>query len=1332
MKAKNSKRILSLVLSFALLISMFSMCLVSVSASDTNVLLDNADNDFANWSDSIAEDGTLQEGKKGAVLTVNDGVWPADKTVQSVTFDLTATLQGASTRNVGFVYYYADANNYKMLQMRETGTGLLYLGLVDYIDGVKSAPSGITHTKTPKGSIIDLNVNGNTEISVGATSSAIVTISYVDSDNVNIKISSADGASSFTVAIADDTADATDIDFKDATKQKFHFVVGSDSGVVYKTNSIKVQFDKDLTISGNSITDNAANEFEHFSTYIAADGSVKTQNTAFSMNQGVWPQGKQLKKVEFDLSVGMAGSADKYIMLGYYFTDSKNYKTLEVRETSGGALYMAFVDVVNGVKTKPANMSATNSIPMNTASSKNTNVMVGFSTGAKVTVEYIDSLNIKFTFTSADASTSFTTTLTATAAAGVDFKSASNQFAFFISTSATAPKFSNITIEWDKSAADDIAAFKDKYSDVLVDVTSSAYLANVRAALAEYEDASEEVKAGLADEYAQLKANFTAIIVESGSYSTDFENGTDYWEQYADFTDKNGNPIVQDDIDVEALGSDRTGGISQNESGNILVADTTVTTDTYTQVAKADDNAWAINATMMISPARSIWTAAKAAEKNFASAEFDLYVNVGGNTAGILVYYNYVDNNNFSYFRIKRGAGGLETVNIVVGLDETTGNRVRKHSSSTLIRAFNNWSVNANNWIRIRIAYNENNKAVLTTTGEAGDTYTLTSYDAVDKANRMFAIGSSIYGSDQIMHAKSVIDNFSMIIANAETQEGVDFETKYAETLSLSTERFAAYDAKEVDIMAAAYEALSDKGKASLKAETVAAVAALKAARALWDTTSDETVAASYKAIWGEKIATDTEKAWNVYNRLTAAQKALLSDEYDALVSAMSAKTQVTDDTININCVGDSITFGSGSTSVATYSYPSQMQALLGDGYTVSRNGIAGIAVVKSYTVSSPDEVQLGMAGSTEWANSHKGTDDIIIIQLGTNDLSQVAGKSEERAALYKAGYEKLIQSYLRLENSPLVIISNTPVSYSSISNGYAETYSTIAKINMEMAAKYGLPCVDMHAYTNAYTEEEVATYYATDKLHPSNEGYTKMAQVFYDAVKSLNTTFDTADVTAYTFDENALNSFLAPEMLAATIKKSTTSAGQDLGFRTKISNVVKTGATIVEYGTIFSKYKSDNEETILNRMVYSETADPNKLVAYARGFSSDVVGMQYIAGLGGANNEQVKEAYIARSYVKFSDGSVYYSINDYKDAESYSDRKGVINGYACRSVVSIAKEMVRFLAQNSITDDTIATYEAGTDTLTFSEQAKENYDLVFDFLTEKADVIAELVAGGN
>jgi len=282
------------------------------------------------------------------------------------------------------------------------------------------------------------------------------------------------------------------------------------------------------------------------------------------------------------------------------------------------------------------------------------------------------------------------------------------------------------------------------------------------------------------------------------------------------------------------------------------------------------------------------------------------------------------------------------------------------------------------------------------------------------------------------------------------------------------------------------------------------------------------------------------------------------------------------------------------------------------------------------------------------------------------------------------------------------------------------------------MAAKYGLPCVDMHAYTNAYTEEEVATYYATDKLHPSNEGYTKMAQVFYDAVKSLNTTFDTADVTAYTFDENALNSFLAPEMLAATIKKSTTSAGQDLGFRTKISNVVKTGATIVEYGTIFSKYKSDNEETILNRMVYSETADPNKLVAYARGFSSDVVGMEYIAGLGGANNEQVKEAYIARSYVKFSDGSIYYSINDYNDAASYSNRKGVVNGYACRSVVSIAKEMVKFLAVNGIENSDIASYNASTDTLTFTETAKANYDLIFGFLTAHKNDIYELVEGGN
>ncbi|MBP3627414.1 MAG: hypothetical protein J6J39_05185 [Clostridia bacterium] len=1339
MKAKNNKRILSLILSFALLVSMFSMCLISVSATDTDVLLDNEANSFANWSDSLNADGTLKEGKKGSLLTVNDGVWPADKTVQSVTFDLTATLQGASSRNVGFVYYYEDANNYKMVRMRETGAGLLYIGLVDYIDGVKSAPQGITFNNSPKGSMIDLNVNGNTQISIGATTSAIITISYIDSDNVSIKFSSADGSSSYTVSIADDETDATDIDFKDTAKQKFHFLVSNDSGVVYKTNSIKVQFDKDLTITGSSVTDNAANEFEHFSTYIAADGAVKVQGTAFSMNDGVWPAGKQLKKVEFDLSVAMAGAADKHIMLGYYFTDSQNYKTLEVRETGGGALYMAFVDVVNGVKTKPANMSATNSIPMNTASSKNTNVSVGFSAGATVTVEYIDSSNVKFTFTSADGATSFTTTLTAQAAANVDFKSASNKFGFFFSKNAGSPKFTDITVEWEKSEADDIAAFKSKYASVLVDTTDAALLPTVRDALAEYEAAKDEVKAGLAEQYAQLKKNFTAIIVEAGRYSTDFEKGIDSWEQFADFTDKNGSPVVQDDFGVEALGN-RTGGISQSESGNVFSGASTVTPDTYTQVSNAtagyenhtstqieNENAYAINGTMMLSPSRAIWQGAKAAGKNFASAEFDLYVNLSGSSSGAYVYYNYIDNNNFSLFRFRRGVGGLDIANVVVGTNES-GSSLRKMTyinSSVNIKALNNWAVSAENWVRISIAYNEDNKAVLTLTGEPGDTHTVISNDVVDKSNRMIAFGTAPFRGTTV---DVVIDNFSMVLANAETQEGVDFEVKYTETLKLSAERFAAYDAIEVDKMSAAYDALSDTAKASLKAETVAAVNALKAARALWDTTSDATVAASYKAIWGEKIATDSEKAWNVYNRLSAAQKALLSDEYDALVAAMSAKTQVTDDKININCVGDSITFGSGSTSVENYSYPSQMQAILGDGYTVSRNGIAGYQVVADYNITSPEDVELQLFGTNAWLNSHKGTDDIIIIQLGTNDLSKVAGKAQIKTDIYNAGLEKLIQSYLRLENSPLVIISNTTVSYSAISSGYADTYSTVALLNMAMAEKYGLPCVDMHAYTNAYTEDEVAAYYANDKLHPSNDGYTKMAQVFADAVKSLSATFDTADVTAYTFEENTLNSFLAPEMVSATIKKSNKAATQDLGFRTKVSKIVKTGATIVEYGTIFSKYAAANEDAILSRMVYSETADENNLVLYARGTGANAAGIEYIAGLGCAQGTETKEAYIARAYVKYSDGSVYYSVNDRKDATSYSQRIGVINGYACRSVTSIAKEMVKFLAQNGVADATIASYEAASDTLTFTAEAKANNDLIYQFLTDNLEALESLV----
>lgn len=1321
MKAKNNKRILSLILSFLMLVSLFSM-VIPVAVADTDVLLDNTDNSFVNWSDSIAADGTLQDGVAGNIFTVNDGVWPAGKTVQTVTWDLNATVKGASTSYVAITYYYEDDENYKLFLVRESGAGVLYVGFADVVDGVftevdtdkfafTQTHAGMLQINTDKG--IYANIGGNTGLSVDLTAAAKISVSYINSSTVNFAVTSADGSVSYANAV---TATDSATDFKSPEKQKVHLFVANQNNVAYQTNSIQINFEKDLTVTGSSITDNASNAFEHFSSFVSTDGSVTAKGTPFSTNDGVWPAEKQLKKVDFDLAVQMSGDASKYMRLIYHYTDANNYKTLEVRESGGKALYMAFVDVVGGEATKPTDITASNGVTLNNAANKNTNVIVDFSVGANTTVEYVDSSNVKFTFTSADGSASFTTTVTANANSGLDFKSADNQFYFYFSANAVSPKFSEITIDWERSVADDIADFQARYADVLVPTTSSAYLPMVRAALNEYESASAELQAGLAAEYAQLKENYTAIIVEAGVYATDFETGTDFWEQYADFTDKAGEPVVQDNFAVETLGSDRTGGISQNESGNILVADTTVTEDTYAPAEKTDDTCWAVNATMMLSPARVIWQGAKAADKNFASADFDLYVNVAGNTSGILVYYNYVDNDNFSFFRIKRGTGGLETVNIVVGRDESTGLRKRTFSSSTTIRPLNNWSVNANNWVHVRIAYDADDKAVLYVTGEPGDTYTLTSNDAVAKENRMFAIGSSNYNGVTV---KAVIDNFSMILANDEMQEGVDFETKYADTLALNAERFAAYDAAEVDRMVSAYNSLTEAGQASLKPETVSAVAALQAARELWDTTSDATIAQSYQTIWGAKLTTETEKAWNVYNRLTAAQKALLAEEYSALVAAMQEKPQVTDDTVNINCVGDSITFGSGSTSVDTYSYPAQLQAKLGSDYVVSRNGIAGIAVVKDYTVASADEVELQMAGSTQWINSHKGTDDIIIIQLGTNDLSQVIGNGDKGTALYRAGIEKFIQSYLRLENSPLVIISNTPVSYSAIDRGYA--HDVVAKINMEIADKYGLPCVDMHAYTYAYTDETVATHYAADRLHFTDTGYADMAEVFYNVIKALTPKFDTAEVTGFAFYENTVNSFLAPQLISATIRENADPAKQDIRFKSQFSLAVKTGTTIVEYGTIFTPYASG--KTDLSKMVYDAQPKDNILIAKRTDVTENVAGETYYASLGGV---EIPIAYIARSYVKFSDGSVYYSVNTTEDG-NYEARKGVKDGYSCRSAISIAKAMTIFLAENDIDISEVGSYTDGQ--LTWNEGVTDNDGAaIFAFLTAHAGDIRDLV----
>ena len=66
-----------------------------------------------------------------------------------------------------------------------------------------------------------------------------------------------------------------------------------------------------------------------------------------------------------------------------------------------------------------------------------------------------------------------------------------------------------------------------------------------------------------------------------------------------------------------------------------------------------------------------------------------------------------------------------------------------------------------------------------------------------------------------------------------------------------------------------------------------------------------------------------------------------------AALVLLLATPLVAADKINVLCIGDSITFGTGSSDPETKSYPVQLQAQLGDGYTVEKYGVGSCAVIR-------------------------------------------------------------------------------------------------------------------------------------------------------------------------------------------------------------------------------------------------------------------------------------------------------------------------------------------------------------------------------------------------
>ena len=188
---------------------------------------------------------------------------------------------------------------------------------------------------------------------------------------------------------------------------------------------------------------------------------------------------------------------------------------------------------------------------------------------------------------------------------------------------------------------------------------------------------------------------------------------------------------------------------------------------------------------------------------------------------------------------------------------------------------------------------------------------------------------------------------------------------------------------------------------------------------------------------------------------------------------------------IRVACVGDSITQGSGAAKGK--SYPSQLQALLGDSWVVGNFGVSGRTLLKK------GDFPYWKEKAYQQALDFKP--NVVIIMLGTNDTKPQNWKHE---AEFVTDYTELVKSFRALESKPKVFICRPcpvpePGNFGINEAGIIEQ---IKRVNA-LAAEMNLGIIDMHAALADKPE------FLPDRVHPNTEGAAEMAKAAFKVLKA-------------------------------------------------------------------------------------------------------------------------------------------------------------------------------------------------------------------------------------
>jgi lysophospholipase L1-like esterase len=206
---------------------------------------------------------------------------------------------------------------------------------------------------------------------------------------------------------------------------------------------------------------------------------------------------------------------------------------------------------------------------------------------------------------------------------------------------------------------------------------------------------------------------------------------------------------------------------------------------------------------------------------------------------------------------------------------------------------------------------------------------------------------------------------------------------------------------------------------------------------------------------------------------------------------------------IKVACVGDSITAGYGLSNAGTQSYPAQLQALLGSGYTVGNYGDSARTLMKGTGYSYWD--------SWAYTSSMGSSPAIVVIMLGANDSLSWRWN----AANFNSDYRELIALYQNLPTHPTVMICYTPPMYPVLAD-YGMYFdpvfveNTVEPAIATISIQAGVQLIDND--TPLINRQDLFQ----DGVHPTTAGAAIVAQTVYNAIKGLApTNLTTAAITS-------------------------------------------------------------------------------------------------------------------------------------------------------------------------------------------------------------------------